>query len=122
MQEKETLTRQICLAHIRDAAKRLGRYPKRSDFSDDEDSYIKSCFGPWGRALEAAGVKPPRGEDRLQKNRERRARAKAARRAAASETKKQGDIARDPIPPEAVPHLSEQRSEIPSDTERNKEL
>lgn len=34
------------------------RYPKRSDFSALEVSYIKAFLGPWPRALEKAGIKP----------------------------------------------------------------
>ena len=60
---------------------RLGedRYPKRSDFSDAQVVAIKAFFGPWPRALEAAGIKPPREDDRLERNREKRIRAKRAR-------------------------------------------
>ena len=59
---------------------RLGedRYPKRSDFSDAQVVAIKAFLGPWPRALEAAGIKPPRGDDRLERNREKRIRAKRA--------------------------------------------
>lgn len=59
------------------------RYPKRSDFEDREVMAIKAFLGPWPRALESAGIKPKRSGDRLQKNREKRARAKHARRLAA---------------------------------------
>ncbi len=52
------------------------RYPKRSDFDEDAVVAIKAFLGPWPRALEAAGLKPPRDDDRKQKNREKRARAK----------------------------------------------
>lgn len=58
------------------------RYPKRSDFADREVMAIKAFLGPWPRALESAGIKPKRSEDRLQKNHEKRARAKRARRLA----------------------------------------
>lgn len=54
----------------------LTRFPQRSDFTDYEVMSIKAFLGPWPRALEAAGLKEPRGDDRLQKNREKRARAK----------------------------------------------
>ncbi len=57
----------------------LSRYPRRSDFSDEEVVAIKAFLGPWPRALEAASIKPPREGDRLAKNRERRARAKLRR-------------------------------------------
>ena len=36
------------------------RYPKRSDFSSEEVNAIKAFLGAWGRALESAGIKPPR--------------------------------------------------------------
>ena len=57
----------------------LSRYPQRSDFEDREVVAIKAFLGPWPRALEAAEIKPPRDEDRQQKNREKRARAKQAK-------------------------------------------
>lgn len=56
------------------------RYPKRSDFTDIEVSMIKSFFGPWPRALEASGIKEPRADDRIEKNREKRIAAKRRRR------------------------------------------
>ena len=60
---------------------RLGedRYPKRSDFSDAQVVAIKAFLGPWPRALEAAGIKPPREDDRLKRKLEKRVRAKCAR-------------------------------------------
>ena len=60
----------------------LSRYPQRSDFEDREVVAIKAFFGPWPRALEAAGVKPPKDEDRSQRNKEKRIRAKQNRIAA----------------------------------------
>lgn len=63
-------------------AEGLSRYPQRSDFEDHEVVAIKAFLGPWPRALEAAGIKPPRDDDRQQKNKEKRARAKRARIAA----------------------------------------
>ena len=51
-------------------------------FDEREVVAIKAFFGPWPRALEAAGVKPPRDDDRQQKNREKRIRAKQNRMAA----------------------------------------
>ncbi len=38
----------------------LGRTPKKTDFDEVERSRIKAFLGPWPRALEAAGLKPPR--------------------------------------------------------------
>ena len=63
-------------------AEGLSRYPQRSDFSDREVVAIKAFLGPWPRALEAAGIKPPRDDDRPQRNKEKRARAKRTRIAA----------------------------------------
>ena len=60
----------------------VNRYPQRSDFEDREVVAIKAFLGPWPRALEAAGIKPPRDDDRPQRNKEKRARAKRTRIAA----------------------------------------
>ena len=60
----------------------IERYPQRSDFSDREVVAIKAFLGPWPRALEAAGIKPPRDDDRPQRNKEKRARALRTRIAA----------------------------------------
>ena len=60
----------------------LDRYPQRSDFEDREVVAIKAFLGPWPRALEAAGIKPPREDDRAQRNKEKRIRAKQAKIAA----------------------------------------
>ena len=57
----------------------LSRYPQRSDFEDREVVAIKAFLGPWPRALEAAEIKPPRDDDRAQKNREKRIRLKQSR-------------------------------------------
>ena len=77
----DKLTREDCLFLLINKQKELQdqgltRFPQRSDFTDYEVMSIKAFYGPWPRALEAAGVKEPRGDDRLQKNREKRARAK----------------------------------------------
>ena len=63
-------------------AEGVDRYPKRSDFEDREVVAIKAFLGPWPRALEAAGIKPPRDEDRSERNKEKRIRAKQNRIAA----------------------------------------
>lgn len=81
------LTRDDCAALLCDTAKRLhdngiSRFPRRSDFTFEEVRAIKAFFGPWPRALEAVGLKEPRSDDRLQKNREKRIRAKRRRRLA----------------------------------------
>ena len=38
----------------------LQRLPKRSDFDNLTMCKIKGLLGPWPRALEAAGLKPPK--------------------------------------------------------------
>ena len=60
----------------------VSRYPQRSDFDEREVVAIKAFLGPWPRALEAAGVKPPREKDRTECNKEKRIHAKRARIAA----------------------------------------
>ena len=67
-------------------AEGLSRYPKRSDFKELEVVAIKAFLGPWPRALEEAGIKPPREIDRQQRNKEQRIRAKRARIAALKKT------------------------------------
>lgn len=61
--EKGRYSRTDCTALLRKKqeqlyAEGLTRYPQRSDFSVEEAAAIKSFFGPWPRALEAAGLKP----------------------------------------------------------------
>ena len=79
--EHTKYTREDCIVLLQKkqvelAESGLTRFPQRSDFTDYEVMSIKAFLGPWPRALEAAGLKEPRGDDRLQKNREKRARAK----------------------------------------------
>ena len=79
--EHKKYTREECIALLQKKqtelyAGGLTRFPQRSDFTDYEVMSIKAFLGPWPRALEAAGLKEPRGDDRLAKNREKRARAK----------------------------------------------
>lgn len=93
MTEKK-LTRADCLRLLQEkyaSLLELGekRYPQRSDFFDREVVAIKAFLGPWPRALEAAGIKPPRADDRLERNREKRIRAKQRRIAALKEEKAQ---------------------------------
>ena len=47
------------------------RYPRRSDFTEQEVVAVKACFGPWPRALEAAGIKPV-NEEKLAARRQKR--------------------------------------------------
>lgn len=44
---------------LRKKAEDIGRLPKKEDFEPTEVSRIKSCLGPWPRALEYAGLKEP---------------------------------------------------------------
>lgn len=67
----------------------LSRYPQRSDFEDREVVAIKAFLGPWPRALEEAGIKPPRDDDRSQRNKEKHIRAKQARIAALRKIEKE---------------------------------
>ena len=96
--QEEKLTKEDCLALLAQAHARLlaageTRYPKRADFSEREVVAIKAFLGPWPRALEAAGIKPPRADDRLEKNREKRIRAKQRRNAARRAQKAQSENA-----------------------------
>ena len=75
-----------CIALLKTKQSEItGRYVRRADFSEEDAASIKSFLGPWPRALEAAGIKPERDFSRIEKNREKRARAKARRRAAKKE-------------------------------------
>ncbi len=86
------MTREECIALLIEKSRELEgrgecRYPKRSDFSDAEAMTVKAHLGPWPRALEAAGLKPPRSDDRPTLNREKRIRAKRRRTAARKQKK-----------------------------------
>lgn len=71
---------------LRQKQKETGRYPKKSDFSEEEAAMIKSYFGPWPRALEAAGVKAPREDE--EHKRQKRIEHKRALNARRKEQKK----------------------------------
>ena len=92
MPNTEKLTREDCLSLLRARAEALSaagepRFPHRSDFTDREVVAIKAFLGPWPRALEAAGLKPPRDDGRAEKTLSRRVRAKRRRTAAKIEHK-----------------------------------
>lgn len=62
---EHSYTREECAALLSAMQAQLAergeqRYPRRSDFSDAEVVAIKALLGPWPRALELAGLKPPR--------------------------------------------------------------
>lgn len=48
------------IRELRKRAEELGRPPRKADFDDAARARIKTFLGPWPRALEAAGLKPPR--------------------------------------------------------------
>lgn len=75
-------TRDDAVAMLKAKYDELGgtRLPKRNDFDDTQIVAIKAFLGPWPRALEKAGLKPPRNTDRLELNRQKRIRAKRNRR------------------------------------------
>lgn len=70
------ITKDECILLIQQKTNELGRFPKKSDFDNETVNMIKSYFGPWPRALEAAGVKAPNLQ-RIEQKREKRRRAKA---------------------------------------------
>lgn len=86
-------TREDCIKLLTDKGRSLRsageeRYPQRRDFTDAEVCAIKAQLGPWPRALEAAGLKPVRDDDRPQRNLEKRIRAKRRRTEAHKKTSK----------------------------------
>lgn len=88
-------TREDCLALLESKYAELKergeqRYPQRSDLSQDEVVAIKAFLGPWPRALEAAGIKPPRDDDRASRNKEKRIAAKRRRRESMKEQSRTG--------------------------------
>ena len=94
----EKLTRENCLALLRETRERLtregfDRYPKRADFEETQVVAIKAFLGPWPRALEAAGIKPQRNGDRLERNRQKRI---AAKRRQNAERKKNKTVPENP--------------------------
>lgn len=84
MPDTGKLTRQDAIRLLCDCAEALSRagetrFPRRSDFTEREVVAIKAFLGPWPRALEAAGLKTPRADDRDEKRRERKRRRTAAK-------------------------------------------
>lgn len=64
------------IAQLIEVAEREGRMPKKADFSLEDVNRIKGLFGPWPWALEAAGLKESKQEERKAKNIEKRQRAR----------------------------------------------
>lgn len=52
------------------------RFPKRTDFSNEEMCFIKQKLGPWPRALETAGLKEKTKTDSKERSRLKRERIK----------------------------------------------
>ncbi|MCM1286316.1 MAG: hypothetical protein NC213_08800 [Acetobacter sp.] len=69
------ITKEQCIFMIQQKTEELGHFPKKSDFDNETVNMIKSFFGPWPRALEAAGVKAP-DLKKIEQKREKRRRAK----------------------------------------------
>ena len=82
----DKLTREDALALLQEKRRALeaageARYPRRADFSPEQVVAIKAFLGPWPRALEAAGIKPPRDDGFAEKRLEKRIRQKRRRTA-----------------------------------------
>ncbi len=73
---KNKLGKEECILLIKQKHDELGHFPKKSDFDNEIVSMVKSYFGPWPRALEAAGIKEPNLQ-KIEQKREKRRRAKA---------------------------------------------
>ena len=90
--ENEKLNKEDCIVILKNKydellSEGLTRYPQRSDFSEAKVVAIKSFLGPWPRALEAADIKEARNDDRAEKNKEKRIRAKRAKTTAMKQEK-----------------------------------
>lgn len=73
------MTSEDYLALLKAVAAKEKRLPQKSDFSVEDVNRIKGFFGPWPWALEAAGLKESKQEQRRQKNYEKRQRSRARR-------------------------------------------
>ena len=65
---------------LKETAEKEGRLPKKSDFSEADVNRIKGLFGPWPWALEAAGLKESKKEERTEKNRQKHQRSRERRK------------------------------------------
>ena len=82
-------TKNQCEKMLRDMYENRGRYPKKADFLEMEVAAIKSYFGPWPRALEAAGIKEPKPFTKKDRRKQKRIEQKRARNAERKIIKKQ---------------------------------
>lgn len=94
--------RDSCLRLLREMQDRLSeqgenRHPRRSDFSEEQVVAIKAYLGPFPRALEAAGLKPPRSDERIGRTREKRIRSARARNAARREAERAVKAGKEPV-------------------------
>ena len=48
------------IRQLQQKAAEQGRLPRKADFDEADRARIKAFLGPWPRALEAAGLKPPK--------------------------------------------------------------
>ena len=74
------IAREDCILFFQKQHAESGIFPKKGDFSPEIVACIKSYFGPWPHALEEAGIKESKKEERLQKNLEKHIKAKIKRR------------------------------------------
>ena len=107
------LTKEECIALLQkkyEELKEQGRsdYPKRADFSEKEVIVIKAYFGPWPRALEAAGISPSTKNCWKRKNKKR----SPGREKRRSEKWKQKKDKKKMLPPFPKPQIPECRSFI----------
>lgn len=68
------LSKEECIVLLRQVNQKENRYPKKSDFTEQEVARIKSLFGPWPRALEAAGITGSKETERAEKRARRKTR------------------------------------------------
>ena len=78
-------SKEECIRLLQEAQLRLKEEGRRDpvtrkEFSTEEVVAIKAFLGPWPRALEAAGIKPPKENSRKDLNRQRRIRSKRRQR------------------------------------------
>lgn len=70
------LSKEEYIILLRRVCEKENRFPKKSDFSEQDVARIKALFGPWPRALEAAGITESKEEERAEKRRLRKERKK----------------------------------------------
>lgn len=65
---------------LQDMSAKQGRLPQKSDFNEYDVMRIKGFFGPWPWALEEAGLKPAKKQQRVEKNRQKHLSSKEKRK------------------------------------------